>query len=121
MANAHGHDNFFERGVAGALADAVDGALDLAGSGGDGRHGVGYRHAEIVMAVGGDSDVLDSLDAAADGCDQFAELGGHGIANGVGNIERGGAGFDDRIEYLAEKFGVGTRGIFGGKFHIGAE
>src|SRR5208282_4492915 len=38
-----------------------------------------------------------------------------------GNIERGCAGFDDRIEHLAEEFGVGTRGVFGGKFYVGAE
>src|SRR5437588_11792531 len=67
VAYAHRHDDLFERSVTGALADAVDGALDLTGSGGDRGHGVGDSHAEIVVTMGGDSDVLDSLDAAADG------------------------------------------------------
>src|SRR5258706_9777718 len=63
VAYAHRHDDLFERSVAGALADAVDGALNLTGSGGDRGHRVGDSHAKIVVAVGGDSDVLDSLDA----------------------------------------------------------
>ncbi len=113
MTNANGHYNLFKGGVTGALADAVNGALDLSSSGGDGRHGVGNGHAEVVVAMGGDGDVLDSLDASADGCDQFAEFRGDGIADGVGDVERGGAGFHYRIEHLAEKFRVGAGGIFG--------
>ena len=49
-----GHDQLFQGGVSGALANAVDGALDLARTGFDGGQRVGYSHAEIVMAVGGD-------------------------------------------------------------------
>ncbi len=37
--------------VSGALADAVDGALDLTGTGGDGGQRVGDGHAEIVVTV----------------------------------------------------------------------
>ncbi len=121
VANAHGHDDLFERGVAGALSDTVDGAFDLARSSGDGGHGVGDGHAEIVVAVGGDGDVLDSLHAAADGCDQLAELGGHGVADRVRNIERGRAGLDDCFEHLAEEFRIGARSIFGREFDIGTE
>src|SRR5580658_10810834 len=112
VTNPHGHDDFFERGVAGALANAVDGALYLAGSGGEGSHGIGYGHAEIIVAVGRYSDVLDSLHPAADGCDQLAELGRNGVADGVRNIERSRAGFDDRIEHLTEEFRIGARGVF---------
>ena len=116
--DAHRHDDFFERGVAGTLANAIDGALDLAGSRGNGGHGVGYRHAEIVVAVGRDSDVLDSLHAAANGCDQVAEFRRHGEADGIRNIERSGASFDHGFEHLAEKFGIGARGIFRRKFDV---
>ncbi len=118
MTYAHGHDDLFERGVSGALADAVDGAFNLTGSSGDGGHGVGDGHAEIVVTMGGDSDVLDSLDAAADGGDQFAEFRRDGIADGIRNIERSGAGFDYGVEYLAEEFGIGAGGVFGRKFDV---
>ena len=42
-ARAHGHDDLFERAVAGPLADAVDRALDLAGAVLDGRRGCWRR------------------------------------------------------------------------------
>ena len=48
--------DLFESGVAGALADAVDGALDLARAGLDAGEGVGDGHAEVVMAMGGEDD-----------------------------------------------------------------
>src|ERR1700675_4261658 len=47
---AKGHHDFLERRVAVSLADTVDGALDLAHSGVDGRQRIGDRKAEIVMA-----------------------------------------------------------------------
>src|ERR1700693_2634225 len=81
MTNPHGHDDLFERSVAGALADAVDGALDLTCSGSDSRHGIGHRHAKVVVAVSGNGHVINSLHAAANGRDQLTELGGHGVAD----------------------------------------
>ena len=55
---ADGEDGgeLFEGGVAGAFADAVDGALDLADAGFDGGDGVGDGEAEVVVAVGGEDD-----------------------------------------------------------------
>src|SRR5258708_37160107 len=99
VTDAHGHDDLFKRRVAGPLTNPVDGAFDLAGSGGDRGHGIGDRHAEIVMTMGGDSDVLDSLDAAADGCDQLAEFRRDGIADGIQSIERRSSGFDYRVKH----------------------
>ncbi len=68
MSRRDGEDGgeFFERGVAGALADAVDGAFDLADAGFDGGDGVGDGEAEVVVAVGGEDDVFDAGDAGAD-------------------------------------------------------
>ena len=44
-AHARRHDDFFERRVAGALADAVDRALDLARAAADRRERVRHREA----------------------------------------------------------------------------
>ena len=49
--HARRHDDLFERRVAGALADAVDRALDLPRAGADRRQRVGDREAEVVVAV----------------------------------------------------------------------
>src|SRR4029077_6753211 len=68
-ANMHRHDNFFERGIACTLADAVDGALDLSSPGGHCGESIRYRHAKIVVAVSRDGDVLNSLHTPADHTD----------------------------------------------------
>ncbi len=47
----HRHHDFFERGVAGALADAVDGAFDLPRAAAHAGQRIRHRHAEIVMAM----------------------------------------------------------------------
>ena len=51
VAHLHRHHDLFERGVAGALADTVDGALDLADAGAHAGERVRHRHAEIVVAM----------------------------------------------------------------------
>ena len=58
-----GHNDLFERGVACALAQAVDGALDLRGAVLDGIEGKGGSHAQVVVRMHGDGDVLDAVDA----------------------------------------------------------
>ena len=45
------HDDLFQRGVARALADAVDGALDLPDAGGNRGMRVGDGQAEVVVAM----------------------------------------------------------------------
>ena len=48
------HHDFFERSVARALADAVDGALDLPRAGLHRRQRIRHRQAQIVVAVHAD-------------------------------------------------------------------
>jgi len=51
LARPDRHDEFLQRGIPRALADAVDGALDLARAGTHGREAVGDGHAEVIVAV----------------------------------------------------------------------
>ena len=51
LPDAQRHHDLFERRVAGALADAVDRALDLPHAALDGREAVGDRQPEVVVAV----------------------------------------------------------------------
>ena len=53
---AHRHHHFLQRAVAGALADAGDGALDLARAGLDRGQAVGDRQPEVVVAMRADGD-----------------------------------------------------------------
>ena len=55
-----GHDDFFEGAVACALADAVECAFDLAGSGVECGQGVGDGEAEVVVAMDAEGSILDA-------------------------------------------------------------
>ena len=84
------HDDLFERAVAGALADAVDGAFDLPRAGFDGRQRVGHRQAQIVVAVHADDGAI--AQRLHDAADQRAVFLGRGVAHRIGNVDRAGAG-----------------------------
>ena len=81
------HDHLFHRGVAGALADAVDGALDLARAVAHGGQRVGDGHAEVVVAVRAPADRSPPGVLAIRYCEQPAELVRHGVAGGVGHVD----------------------------------
>ena len=91
-ARVQGHDDFFQRRVAGAFADAVDGAFDLPRARAGGGEGVGRRHAEVVVAVGGQRDVLGAGDVVQDARKQRPVLLRGHIARGVGDVDDGRAG-----------------------------
>ena len=104
-ADHEGGGDLFERGVAGAFADAVDGALDLAGTALDAGEGVGDGHAEVVVAVGGEDDVFDAGDAGLDHAEDGLVLGGGGVADGVGDVDGGGSGLDGDGDHLERNSG----------------
>ena len=91
-AGAHRHHHFFQRGVAGAFAQAVDGAFDLARAA-DGHAGqrVGHRQAKVVVAVDRPDGLVRIGNALAQAADGFAEHFGHGVADRVGEVDGGGA------------------------------
>src|SRR5262245_25882825 len=60
--HAQGHHNLFQRSVAGALADAVDGAFDLTGPGIDCRETVSHGHSKIVVTMNADDYVFTITD-----------------------------------------------------------
>ena len=119
--HSHGHHNFFERSVACALSDAVDGALHLARAGGDRGQRIGDRQSQIVVTVRRDDHLLDAAHALSNALDQLAKLRRHAVADRVRDIQGRGAGFDHRIEHLVQEFVVGAGGVLGRKFHVGAQ
>ena len=64
-AGAQRHHHLFQRAVAGPLADAVDGALDLTGAGADRGEAVGHGHAQVVVAVHAQARPLDAVDVGS--------------------------------------------------------
>jgi len=80
------HDDLLEAGVARALADAVDRALDLPRAGHRARQAVGRGQAQVVLAVGGQHHGVGARGVAADGGDQAAELVRQVPPGGVGDV-----------------------------------
>ena len=113
------HDGFFEAGVAGALADAVDGAFDLPRAIGDAGEAVGDGETEVVVAMHADDGAIaDALGQVPDGS---AKLLGHGIADGVGDVHGGRTGLDDGEGDFGEEVQLGARGVFRRELDVGAE
>ncbi|OPZ84158.1 MAG: hypothetical protein BWY76_01971 [bacterium ADurb.Bin429] len=73
------------------------------------------------MAMHADDRLLDIRHARAQRGDQLKILVRRGVADGIRNIHRAGAGGDDRLDDFTEKIHLRARGVFGGKFHVVAE
>lgn len=70
------HGDFFQRAVAGALADTVDGALDLPCAAFDRRQRVGHRQAQIVVAVRAEDHGIGTFHAGDQAREHAADLSG---------------------------------------------
>ena len=112
--------NFFESRVAGALADAVDGAFHLARTGVDGGQRVGDGEAEVVVAVRGEDDALrvDGGDALADLAKHLAVFFGSGVADGVGHVDGGCACLDGNAHHFDKEVAIGAGGVFRREFDV---
>ena len=72
------------------------------------------------MAVDADHGLVDVRHALAERADDVAHVGGRGVADGVGDVDRGGAGVDGRLDHLAEEVGLGAGGVLGRELDVGA-
>ena len=110
------HHDLFERRVAGALADAVDRALDLPRAGLHGGQRVRDGQAEIVVAVRRQDRAV--ADARAHGREHALDIGRQRVADRVGQVDRRRAGVDRRLGDLAEEREVAARRILRRELHV---
>ncbi len=111
-----GHDHLLQGGVAGPLPQPVDAHLDLAGAGLHAGQRVGRGQPQVVVAVGR-GDVV-ALDLAADVLDQGAEVPRDAVADGVGDVQRGGAGVDRGLQHLEHEVQRGAGGVLGAELDV---
>jgi hypothetical protein len=114
----HRHHDFFERRVAGPLADAVDRAFDLARPVLDRGQAVGNREAQVVVAVRADRRLVDVRHAVFQDGDRRTIFLRRRVADGVGNIDRRRPRVDGRFDDLAEKITLGASGVLGRELHV---
>ena len=115
------HHDFFERGVARALADAVDRDFGLARARADARQRVGRRQAQIVVAVNRDDAVFDAGRVLHDAGDERAKLVGRGVADRVRDVERGGPGLDRFAQHQVQKLRLAAPGVFRAELDVLAQ
>ena len=102
----HGHDQFFEGRIAGPLADAVDGAFELARPGSDCFEKVGYRQPQVVVAVDRNHRLVNVGHVGFNAANEVAKFARGKVAHGVGNVDGGGPGGDRRLQHLIQKLGL---------------
>src|SRR5581483_4786658 len=117
-AHLHRHDNLFQRGVARALPDAVDGAFDLPRAVPHARQRVRDRHAQIVVTVDADDGSVYVRHMLHDIADQRAVLFGRRVASRVRDIDDGRARLDDLLDDPAEIVPVCAARILQEVLHI---
>ena len=60
-------------------------------------------------------------DARANSAEDGGVFVGRGVADGVGDVDGGGAGLDGDCDHLDEEVGVGAGGVFGGELDVVGE
>jgi hypothetical protein len=119
---AHGHHHLFKAAIAGAFAQAVDGALDLPRPA-DLHAGqrIGHRHAQVVVAVHRPDGLVGIGNALAQVADELAVELGDGVAHRVGDVDGGGAFGDHRFQHTAQEVGVRPVAVLGRKLDVAAQ
>ena len=118
LTGAHRHHDLLERGVAGALAETVDGAFNLARTVAHGGERVGDRKPQVVVTMHREDRLVGVRDTLAQGSDEATKLIRDVVAHRVRNIDGTGAGIDDRLEHATEEVDLGASGILGRELHI---
>ena len=111
LARAQEHHDLLERRVAGALADAVDRALDLARARLQAGEGVRDGQAQVVVAVHGEHDVAQARDELVQARQERGVLLRHRVADGVRDVDRGRALLERGGDHLGGEVDVGAGGV----------
>ena len=117
-AGPHRHHDLFQRAIAGPLTDAVDRALDLARPRLDPGQAVGHRQPEIVVAMDTEHRIAGVGDPVDQALDHVAHMGRCGVADRVGDIDRGRPRLDHRLDHPAEKVHLGADRVLGRKLDV---
>src|SRR6056297_2466525 len=102
------HDHFFQRGIAGALANAAYRAFDLAGARAHRGQAVGYGQAEVVVTVGRDHHPVDAVYIAAQPADACMHFFRGGVADRIGYVDGACTGLDHCSHDFIQEFRLGA-------------
>mmetsp|Transcript_39877 Transcript_39877/g.66886 ORF Transcript_39877/g.66886 Transcript_39877/m.66886 type:complete len:231 (-) Transcript_39877:840-1532(-) len=110
--------HLLEGRVARALADAVDGALNLPRARHRARQTVARGQPEVVLAVRGQDHVLHAHSVCLNARDQGPKLVGDRDAHRIGNVKRCRASLDHLPEDPVQELRIRSPGVFRAELHI---
>jgi len=118
VARLHGHHDFFQRAVARALADSVDGAFDLTRAVAHRGQRICDSQAEIVVAVRTPDNFVGAWNFFPHVREHPAKFLGDRVTGGVGQIDHGRAGADYLTANVHHVIPVGARRVLAGELDV---
>ena len=115
------HHDLLQRRVAGALADPVDRALDLARAGLHAGERVRDRQPEVVVAVHRQHDVAQPRHQLVQAAEERGVLLRRRVADGVGDVDRRRALVERDLHHLGGELDVGARRVHRRELDVGDE
>ena len=112
------HDHFLHGRVARALAEAVDGALDLRGPVAHAGQRQRRGHAQVVVAVHRHSDIVDAGHVVHEVLDARAEVLRQRVARGVRDVHHRGPRLDDRLDDPREEREIRPARVLGVELYV---
>ena len=106
-----GDGDFFKGCISCPLSDSVDRPFDLIGSVFDRCQGVGRRHPQVVMTMGGELDSVDIRNILPDIFEDFSVLLRRDIADRIGKVDDGCSCIDDFLHDPDKEIKIGTASI----------
>ncbi len=118
FAHRQSNHDLFQRSISRALADAVDGALNLPHPGANCRQRVRHCQTQVVVAMRAQRDAVWIAQVFAHSREHRAILFRHRISHGIRQIQYRCAGIHRYAAYLAQEIDIRPSGIFGGELHL---
>ena len=113
------HHHFFQGTVAGAFAQAVDRAFNLARAARvHACQGIRDRHSEVVVAVHGPNRLIGIRHLFPKVFEKGPIEFRHRVAHGIGNVDGGGAGGNHGFADAVEEFWFGSIPVFSREFNV---
>ena len=112
------HRHLFERSISGTFTDTIDCNFHLTGSIQHACHCVGGSHTQIIVAMGGNDSIMNTVHMFHQILYLRPILGRKAVPGGIGNINYRSARLDNSFHHTGQIFVIRTSGIFGIEFNI---
>ena len=109
------HNTFFHRSVTSTFADTIDGHLNLRRARRNRGQRIRSSHAQVIVAVSAQSNVLNSRNPLAHSPAQLGVLARHCITNGIGEVNSLCTSLDSSFTDATEKIPIAASGVLCGK------